>query len=621
MKLSGTGADRHVGQPATAWIPSARRSRPGMRILLAAAALAVACSEHGDSFLGPNGPDGAAFPEASLSVSELTLVASDEFTRTQNGGWGSAAPGGAWVVVGPGPGAFRVDGSHGLTTVSSTAAHEVWLPAVSVLDAAGLLSFRADRVPTNPGRYYDIGVRARQGGAGGGTAGHYEFRVRMYGNGSVDLRISKRVGATSTSLGSEMRHPETWTAGARYWLRWEALGTSPATALRMRVWRDGTPEPREWGAEAMSADASLDVPGGIAVAVAASHRNHIPFPVTFAFDDLQVWSVAQQPPPENQAPTADAGGPYSGTAGEHVTFDGTSSSDPDGDLPLSFTWSFGDGGTGTGATPSHAYTEAGTYTISLTVTDARGASSTPATTTATIAAAPPPPPPPPPAADVLILDSFSRVFANGWGDADIGGRWLVSSTQPGIFAVDGAGGVITAPDASPRNVVGRGAESYGLDVHGLAAFTVSSVPDGRNRFHTVQVYARRDDRASDGDNYYRYRVRLYGSGKMDVRVEMNINAVSAWLGNDVTLPGLFVAGQKYWIRWESVGSSPVTAIRLKVWADASPEPAWQISTSTNQPALDVAGTSGVRISPASAEQTTFPVVFRWHHFEYRSKEQ
>src|SRR5207253_7335546 len=47
---------------------------------------------------------------------------------------------------------------------------------------------------------------------------------------------------------------------------------------------------------------------------------------------------------------------------------------------------------GTGATPAHSYAAAGTYSVSLVVTDKRGASSAPATTAGTIGPAPPPPP-------------------------------------------------------------------------------------------------------------------------------------------------------------------------------------------------------------------------------------
>lgn len=70
----------------------------------------------------------------------------------------------------------------------------------------------------------------------------------------------------------------------------------------------------------------------------------------------------------NIPPVADAGGPYSGDEGTAITFDGTGSSDADGDA-LTYNWDFGDGATGTGATPSHTYPTAGSYTATLTVSD------------------------------------------------------------------------------------------------------------------------------------------------------------------------------------------------------------------------------------------------------------
>ena len=81
----------------------------------------------------------------------------------------------------------------------------------------------------------------------------------------------------------------------------------------------------------------------------------------------------------NSAPTARlSAAPTSGPAPLTVDFDGSASSDPDGDA-LTFVWAFGDGVTATTSSPttSHTYA-AGTYTATLTVRDARGASSAPA---------------------------------------------------------------------------------------------------------------------------------------------------------------------------------------------------------------------------------------------------
>ncbi len=74
----------------------------------------------------------------------------------------------------------------------------------------------------------------------------------------------------------------------------------------------------------------------------------------------------------NQAPIADAGTPYSGTANEPVLFDGSGSSDPDGTI-VAYDWDFGDGNTASGPAPTHAYAAGGTYNVTLTVTDDMGA--------------------------------------------------------------------------------------------------------------------------------------------------------------------------------------------------------------------------------------------------------
>ncbi|MHC1765372.1 MAG: PKD domain-containing protein [Verrucomicrobiia bacterium] len=63
-----------------------------------------------------------------------------------------------------------------------------------------------------------------------------------------------------------------------------------------------------------------------------------------------------------------------GNAPFAVSFDASGSSDPDGDA-LSFQWNFGDGTSASGPTATHTYQTAGNYVAKLTVTDARGASS------------------------------------------------------------------------------------------------------------------------------------------------------------------------------------------------------------------------------------------------------
>lgn len=85
-------------------------------------------------------------------------------------------------------------------------------------------------------------------------------------------------------------------------------------------------------------------------------------------------------PPTGGDPVALPGGPYAGYVNVPITFDGGASYDSDGGEIVSFAWDFGDGNTGAGMMPTHTYTVAGTFIVSLTVVDNEGMSNTNSTT-------------------------------------------------------------------------------------------------------------------------------------------------------------------------------------------------------------------------------------------------
>jgi 6-phosphogluconolactonase (cycloisomerase 2 family) len=97
-------------------------------------------------------------------------------------------------------------------------------------------------------------------------------------------------------------------------------------------------------------------------------------PVTFpaGLNGPEYQSIATTP---NQGPTA-AVTATAAPPGQPTAFNASGSTDPDGGTVTRYDWDFGDGQTlaDGGPTPTHTYTQAGTYTASVTVTDDEGCS-------------------------------------------------------------------------------------------------------------------------------------------------------------------------------------------------------------------------------------------------------
>jgi parallel beta-helix repeat protein len=130
----------------------------------------------------------------------------------------------------------------------------------------------------------------------------------------------------------------------------------------------------------------------------------------------------------NAPPVGEAGPGQVVSVGQPAIFDGTGSSDPDGDL-LTYSWDFGDGSLpGTGAVVSHTYTAAGLYTVTLTVND--GTQSASDDTTVTVN---------PVVGGTSFTDVFDRpdssILGNGWsevsGDLQIASQELTNAPQKG----------------------------------------------------------------------------------------------------------------------------------------------------------------------------------------------
>jgi PKD repeat protein len=181
------------------------------------------------------------------------------------------------------------------------------------------------------------------------------------------------------------------------------------------------------------------------------------------------------------APTAGfTASPVSGTVPVSTTFIDRSTG-----VPTSWLWDFGDGSTSTSSRPTHAYIAAGTYSVTLTVTNAKGSASTTQASLVTVAPNPP-----------LLNARFSGTPTAGaaplpvqFTDASVGG-----ATAWAWDFGDGA----TSTDQNPQHV-------YTANGKYTVKLTVTS-PDGTNtriRTDYVDVSALPTTVTAAADTYVR----------------------------------------------------------------------------------------------------------------------
>jgi PKD repeat protein len=154
---------------------------------------------------------------------------------------------------------------------------------------------------------------------------------------------------------------------------------------------------------------------------------------------------AAGPPPVNQPPVASF---TSSCTDLTCSFNGSGSTDADGTI-VSYAWTFGTDGSGSGATTSHTFSTAGTYNVTLTVTDDDGA---PGSVSHGVTVSAPPPPP-----GTVSLESLSGAASprkGGWTATvtvaviDQDGRPVQGAVVSGSWLTGVAGGCTTEPAGS-----------------------------------------------------------------------------------------------------------------------------------------------------------------------------
>jgi PKD repeat protein len=154
-------------------------------------------------------------------------------------------------------------------------------------------------------------------------------------------------------------------------------------------------------------------PDSTGVSPSHTYANPGPYTVTLTVTDNK--GSASEPVSQlinvaapNAKPTAVITDPGPAAAGTEVEFDGSQSSDTDGVI-VSYQWSWGDDTPdGTGVETVHTFATAGTYTVTLTVTDDGGGVSDPATWQLEVAE----PNAPGPCSTVTLNDTSGELLAS-----------------------------------------------------------------------------------------------------------------------------------------------------------------------------------------------------------------
>ncbi|WP_460798517.1 PKD domain-containing protein [Microbacterium sp. GXF0217] len=272
----------------------------------------------------------------------------------------------------------------------------------------------------------------------------------------------------------------------------------------------------------------------------------------------------------------------SSTSGLMASFDASGSMAHDG-ATLEYNWDFGDGTAGTGVAPTHTYETNGTFDVTLTVSDSLGATGDVIVKSVTVASV-----------NFVARDDFERTSATGWGTAPVGGTW---SGAAGFGVSDGAGR-ITLSASQTRSAFLDGA--LAADVDATVQVATDKVANGGGIHFNLVAH-----KSAAGD--YRAKLRISASGVVTVSLARLVGTAETQLVSKVLSGYTHVAGAPLNVRLETVTTSGTTALKVKVWAVGSEEPAdWFITASDATAALQTAGQVGV-LSYLSGSTSNAPV--------------
>ncbi|MCW2811144.1 MAG: hypothetical protein JWP61_1602 [Friedmanniella sp.] len=269
-------------------------------------------------------------------------------------------------------------------------------------------------------------------------------------------------------------------------------------------------------------------------------------------------------------------------------FDASTSTDPEGPV-AGYAWDFGDGTSGTGVKPTHAYAAAGSYPVTLTVTDGGGATATAKQTVS---------PKAPVVAPPVARDDFGRTVTSGFGTADVGGAWSNTGTTSDFSVANGFGSVRLAAGGGPTATLGS-VSAAGTDA--VLTYKVDKLAAGSG------VHTRLVGRKTAAGGYFA-KARVTSTGAVLLELDRSVTGGSdVVISSETTATGLsYAPGDLLSVRTQVTGASPTT-VRSRVWKAGTTEPTtWLRSVTDATAGIQTSGSVGLG-AYLSSSATNAPV--------------
>lgn len=212
-----------------------------------------------------------------MTVTAITDVQTDTFSRTVSSGWGATDNGVTWSTGGGSATDYSVNGSAGAHLLASVNTSRRCFLTATMVDFDYYVSITADQLATGgflagglTGRYLD-------------SDNLYSAQLRFTTSNTVTVNIIKRLNTVETILGTYTMPNAVFVAGTFYRLRFKLKGA----VLRAKAWLATDAETPEWQVVVVDGDLTQPQLIGVRSISSPSATNVNP---SVLYDDFQIVS-------------------------------------------------------------------------------------------------------------------------------------------------------------------------------------------------------------------------------------------------------------------------------------------------------------------------------------------